>query len=302
MEDVPVPAQQRYQAHADAARTAGGPGGEDAAFLRLPVRDDVQARSLCPVESKEQPDTDIMFQPIEPGREFGEYLHLAGEVCGVDGLPGRLGRIRVRGVDDADGAAGEQGQRHGHLLCMFSRGMPQSTGLAVKGACGPGVLHESRVHEPAGWHAPAEDVLPVRAGRSAGGMGRTLFLFLRGGCRAIILRTQLRRMDGEPDAGLAGLQYTVAYMLGQQKTLAAFQSYFTIIGKAQPGGAFQQQDPFVLFLIVPLAFRRHMAPGDDALHQQAAVRGEQGREMFRRAGKMDVFRQREQRIHDASTK
>ena len=102
-------------------------------------------------------------------------------------------------------------------------------------------------------------------------MGTTLFLFLWGGCRAIILRTQLRCVDGQPDTGLAGLQYTVAYMPGQQKTLAAFQSYFTAIVKAQPGGAFQQQDPFVLFLIVPLAFRRHMAPGDDALHQQPAV-------------------------------
>ena len=36
-------------------------------------------------------------------------------------------------------------------------------------------------------------------------------------------------------------------------------------------GAFQQQDPFVFFLIVPLAFRRHMALGNDALHQQPAV-------------------------------
>lgn len=66
-------------------------------------------------------------------------------------------------------------------------------------------------------------------------------------------------------------QYTMAHMLRQQQTLTAFQGYFTAIVKAQPGGAFQQQDPFVFFLIVPLAFRRHMAPGDDALHQQPAV-------------------------------
>ena len=96
VEDVPVPAQQRYQAHADAARTAGGPGGEDAALLRPAVRDDVQARRVCPVEGKEQPDAGRVFQPFKPGREFGEDLHLAGEACGVDGLPGRLGRIGVR--------------------------------------------------------------------------------------------------------------------------------------------------------------------------------------------------------------
>ena len=63
VEDVPVPAQQRYQAHADAARTAGGPGGEDAALLRPAVRDDVQARRVCPVEGKEQPDAGRVFQP-----------------------------------------------------------------------------------------------------------------------------------------------------------------------------------------------------------------------------------------------
>ena len=128
-------------------------------------------------------------------------------------------------------------------------------------------------------------------------------LSLRAVCRApSFLRTQLWCVDGQPDAGLAGLQHTMAYMSGQQQTPAAFQGHFTTIGKAQPGGTFQQQDPFVLFLVVPLAFRRHMAPGDDALHQQAAVRGEQGSEMFRYAGKTDVFRQREQRIHDASTR
>ena len=91
------------------------------------------------------------------------------------------------------------------------------------------------------------------------------------GRAAGFLRAQLRRVDGQPDTGLAGLQHTMAHMLRQQQTLAAFQGYFTAIVKAQPGGAFQQQDPFVFFLIVPLAFRRHMAPGDDALHQQPAV-------------------------------
>ena len=44
----------------------------------------------------------------------------------------------------------------------------------------------------------------------------------------------------------------MANMLRQQQTLAAFQGYFTAIVKAQSGGAFQQQDPFVFFLLLVL--------------------------------------------------
>lgn len=124
MEDVPVPAQQRYQAHADAARTAGGPGGEDAAFLLLPVRDGVQARGLCPVEGEEQPDTDIMFQPFEPGPNSGNISTWpvksaawmgcrgvwAGSVCGVWMMP--MGRQVNRGSDMDTSCACFPGECH----------------------------------------------------------------------------------------------------------------------------------------------------------------------------------------------
>ena len=72
VEDIPVPAQQRYQTHADVAWTAGSTGSEDAAFLRLPVRDDLQARSLRPVEGEDQPDAGKALQAFKPGHEFGK--------------------------------------------------------------------------------------------------------------------------------------------------------------------------------------------------------------------------------------
>ena len=46
------------------------------------------------------------------------------------------------------------------------------------------------------------------------------------------------------------------------------------------GTPFQDDDPFVAFLIVPEAFRRPLALGDDALDPNALVAAEDGDQFF----------------------
>ena len=75
-------------------------------------------------------------------------------------------------------------------------------------------------------------------------------------------------MHSQPDARRTGINDPMFAMFWKKNMIPAFKSDFSTIFKQQACFPFQNSNPFVAFLIVPLTFRRNLSIGNDPLDQK----------------------------------
>ena len=93
--------------------------------------------------------------------------------------------------------------------------------------------------------------------------------------------------DAEPHAGGRGRGHAVAQVPRQKAGGAPAKRDTAAVFKGDASFAFQHEAPLVLVLVVPLAFWRGVAKGDDALDAHGASSLEQGLHLFRGAARPD---------------